>query len=333
MGFFFIIRRVFNMNKRINYGHISRFARDEQGQALVIMALAVIVLIGIVAATVDIGYARDQKINLQKSADAAALAGARELVDGVDVYDAVLDNILAQGLSESDIINKVDIQNLDPDSDVQVKVELNTDRELFFFKALGIGSAKIEASSTAGYYPVEGLGGLLPFGLPENIVDDMEASGTNGMIVYQKDNQDWTGGNYGFVNLENDSGSPSSLLGEWTTNGYPGVINVLDHIKTVPGAGLNSTHFDAIPIYIDNGTLLYVPIIREIPPGDGNYDPNEEVEVAGFAQIIFTKLEGHGSGIKLYAEYQNPPGKLFVPGVAGDETTEDTGIYSISLIQ
>jgi hypothetical protein len=64
--------------------------RDETGQALVIVTVALAVLFGCVALVLDIGYAYYVKRSMQASADAAALAGAQELPDsgGAEVVAA-----------------------------------------------------------------------------------------------------------------------------------------------------------------------------------------------------------------------------------------------------
>lgn len=55
--------------------------KDESGQALVIVALSLVVLLGATALSVDLGMAYNAKAKLQAAADAAALAGAQDLPD------------------------------------------------------------------------------------------------------------------------------------------------------------------------------------------------------------------------------------------------------------
>src|SRR4051812_46344703 len=54
-------------------------AGRERGQVLVIMALAMIALLGITGVAVDMGYAYAHRREVQNAADAAALAGALKL--------------------------------------------------------------------------------------------------------------------------------------------------------------------------------------------------------------------------------------------------------------
>jgi Flp pilus assembly protein TadG len=58
-----------------------RAARDESGQALVLVAITMVVLLGFVGLAIDVGNAYFTQRELQKAADAAALAGALELPD------------------------------------------------------------------------------------------------------------------------------------------------------------------------------------------------------------------------------------------------------------
>ena len=59
-----------------------RRARGERGQILALVALALVVLLGICAFAIDVGYAYYAKRQLQSATDAAALAGAQDLPNG-----------------------------------------------------------------------------------------------------------------------------------------------------------------------------------------------------------------------------------------------------------
>src|SRR5215475_1233585 len=53
--------------------------RAERGQALVIVALLMTVLIGLMGLVIDAGYAYSERRQIQNAADSAALNGARDL--------------------------------------------------------------------------------------------------------------------------------------------------------------------------------------------------------------------------------------------------------------
>ena len=60
----------------------------EKGQALVLLALAVIVIFGFAAFAIDVGHLYHVKDQLQVAADASALAGAAELDGSTTVAQA-----------------------------------------------------------------------------------------------------------------------------------------------------------------------------------------------------------------------------------------------------
>lgn len=64
--------------------YLLRQPKNERGQALVIVLLALTVLLGMSALAIDVGHAYFAQRSLQSSADAAALAGAQALPDTAD---------------------------------------------------------------------------------------------------------------------------------------------------------------------------------------------------------------------------------------------------------
>ena len=63
--------------------------RGERGQFLVLFVLALVVMLGFVALTIDVGLAFQERRNAQNGADAAALAAAEDLRDGKGTAVAV----------------------------------------------------------------------------------------------------------------------------------------------------------------------------------------------------------------------------------------------------
>lgn len=70
-----------------------RLENEESGQALILVALMMVILLGFGALVVDVGYMRWQKISLQTAADSAALAGAMSIPE--------LDDIKVKGVTVS----------------------------------------------------------------------------------------------------------------------------------------------------------------------------------------------------------------------------------------
>lgn len=64
---------------------VSKFKKllyEDKGQALVLVAITLTVLLGFAALAIDYGYLSHQKRKLQNAADAGALAGVQELSEG-----------------------------------------------------------------------------------------------------------------------------------------------------------------------------------------------------------------------------------------------------------
>lgn len=85
--------------------HCAR-CKDESGQAMIQVIVTMLVIIGFVALAVDFGRAYSDRRNLQNAADAAALAGARELCLGNSNTAAVAkarDYLTRNGVAAGDI--------------------------------------------------------------------------------------------------------------------------------------------------------------------------------------------------------------------------------------
>ena len=61
--------------------------RKRRGTILVLAAFLLIVMMGMLAFSIDLGYMMKVRAELQRATDAAALAGAGSLVDGADVAE------------------------------------------------------------------------------------------------------------------------------------------------------------------------------------------------------------------------------------------------------
>jgi hypothetical protein len=158
--------------------------------------MAAIPLLGMVAFSVDYGYLLKARTDLQRAADAAALAAAQSLVPDVGTlpdectiraivrsYAAanagnrftVLDADIEIGRFEpSTIYSKVVITRTGTYFDT-VRVTLRRDgvsnprAQLFFAKAIGFGEATITATATAALQKASGLkagSDVLPFAVP-----------------------------------------------------------------------------------------------------------------------------------------------------------------------
>ncbi len=131
--------------------------RDESGQVLVLVAIAMVALLGMVGLVLDVGHAYYVHRALQADADAAATAGANELpsaanaVATAQAYSGspggknVRDNI--PGVSTTTTTKCLSQAPCNPVNAVVVKE--HTDVSTFFARIVGVDSIGVTASATA----------------------------------------------------------------------------------------------------------------------------------------------------------------------------------------
>ncbi len=134
-----------------------RGLRQREGSVLAIVAVMMVALLAIVALAVDLGMAYTGRAEAQRTADAAALAGASAFLDYIEPLDAVPDaNARAYDYVARNVVRN---EHVDPDQDVNVeiwpdeqKVRVWVQRRglgTWFARFLGIDQLTISAAATA----------------------------------------------------------------------------------------------------------------------------------------------------------------------------------------
>jgi Flp pilus assembly protein TadG len=133
----------------------------ESGQVLILVAFMLIGLLGIAALVIDAGGKNLTKTQLQNAADAAALAGARNLPENptLAVSDATA-YAVANGLS-SDAITIA----LGPDNK-SITVRLDRTSNALFSKIFGVSSSTVAADATAKVGIAASVPWIVPFVIP-----------------------------------------------------------------------------------------------------------------------------------------------------------------------
>ncbi len=130
---------------------VKKIVGNEQGQAFVLTALLMVVLIVLVASVVDIGMAQLEKRKIQNAVDAAALAGAQELPD-----DQATAKDIAEQVAEDNGAKKENVQVEFPESN-QIEVMYETVVPYIFARVIGFVDVGISAKAVAEKLPdIEG---------------------------------------------------------------------------------------------------------------------------------------------------------------------------------
>jgi Flp pilus assembly protein TadG len=140
-----------------------KMLNEESGQVLVVFAVVLAVLLGFAALSLDLGVAYVTKSELQRAADAAALAGVQELPDDPTQASTYAQTYLTNnGVKASDNIT-IAIAG----DNKSITVTVNRTSPKFFAKIFGINNNSISANSTATTGIAASVPWIVPFVIPE----------------------------------------------------------------------------------------------------------------------------------------------------------------------
>jgi Flp pilus assembly protein TadG len=127
-----------------------KILRDESGQTLILVALALTCVLGLVGVATDVGLLFHFKRNLQIAADSAAVAGALQLkLNSANVSSAAMAAAAKNGISSGLIVNNPPSSGPHSTSAAYVEVIITQSEPLFFAKVLGLTSISVAARAVA----------------------------------------------------------------------------------------------------------------------------------------------------------------------------------------
>ena len=265
------------MNKKRKRLQIKLILCNQKGSVLVLIALAMVAILGIAALAVDAGALYLERRELQNAVDAAALAGAKELPMSESLaVDKAKEYALLNGILVDELDNPVVSEDL---RDVTVTATKNV--PFYLARALNVLSSDnrfndtdISATATASVGPYAGGQGVLPFGIPENSMVD-------GLFTLKEGAQGQTpqpGWYYFFFK------GGASTLKEWILEGYPDPVRVNEIYET--SQGNKTSVLEAALERIDKGeTEVIVPIITTDPEDPDVVLGNKEWQIVSFALL------------------------------------------------
>ncbi len=339
--------------------------RNKRGQTAVLFTLVIASLLGAMALCSDVGVLYYTSIQLQKAADAAALAGAGFFGPNTPqtptcswnsqssgAQDAACDYVLSNGIAKGYItsINSPAVGVTTVPSGAQsVQVQLKrTDIPVFFGKVIGLTSLTAIGNATAiGPMPIQTLTqGLFPVGVQYPATMTYNTPYT----LSEKSSGQFGPGNWGWLNLPQCSPVGSDPPSSYHAGGVPNLTtnvtygstcrySVGDTITPETGAQGNSNP-PAAAIVTRIGSGGAPPTDQnQISVSDGqlvvvplvdwnsNNGKSTTVEVKGFAAFWLTSLSGQGASITLTGEFVKLVDNY---GIGGTGT--DWGSYSAPIL-
>jgi hypothetical protein len=136
----------------------------ERGQTLLLFVLALAVLLGFTAMSVDVGLLFHDRRHLQNSADAAALAGVAELPKKpLTAMEKAEEWAASNGVPASEI-KTIEVRTTDVPNDT-LYVELEKEFDWVFGRAVGMDTDAVSASAAAQIRSLTGTSNLMPWAI------------------------------------------------------------------------------------------------------------------------------------------------------------------------
>jgi len=304
------------------------FLSGRRGQLLIVSALVTVVMVAMLALSVDIGQIAVEKARLQNAADSAVLAATRVLAD-----ERIAGEAEVTCRAQARIAGTAIFQANTPDA--RVLLEFGTRDEsghfvpvaedtaatavrasafrdstapgaelpLFFAPFFGVDSSRVETQAIARVsYKITGVyEGLSPFAVPKDHVPGIGGE----MIFYPANSDEYNQGLgldsvapgcWGLLNLDGGDLSTTELL-EWIANGYNGGIELGPEDNSVWING--TTGFRAAmnkPLQDVRGRTFIMSVYDQVV-GNGS---NGSFRIVGFllATITDAKLVGNNPYVK-----------------------------------
>jgi Flp pilus assembly protein TadG len=307
--------------------------RDERGQAFVLAALMIVMLLGMGAFVVDVGSWYRTHRQLQATADAAALAGAQMLPT-----DAAAAKATAQSYADKNggnvLGSNIVITSKYGTNDV-ISVKAAKTEQGIFSNVLSIASADISASAKARTDNPVSVLHVAPMVVHCNHPLIQKCNSGSGMPVFNQQttlNYDPMGapGAFGMLNLNKSGGTPgSSEEADWILRGFGEYLDVNKDYLSDPGAKFSSDQVQAaLQDRMENDPVLLFPVFRTLN-GTGQ---NAKYFVIGWIGFHLTTFEMQGNSATLTGYFTT----YITQGVlasGGASTAVNFGVKSIQLIE
>jgi hypothetical protein len=288
---------------------------NERGSTILMVTLSMTALLSIVALAVDVGMLFDVRTEAQRTADAAALAGAGTFMmkGDLDAADEDVARATAIDIGERNLVYGDSAEILPEDVDVNLEAgrvtvtvrrvgERGNSIPTWFANVFGVGEADVAARATAEIAPAGAATCLKPFAVPDVFLDvdgegdydagtDLYVPGDNGYGSSWRNPGEPGDDGLGYIN---DFGRPIILKGGGPNGGGNG---------NGKGGGGSSA-------YPGTGPSWYYP--WAMPPPDGG-------PANGASRYRWNIANCNPVVVSVEDEYDVEPGAMTGPTVQGVE--------------
>lgn len=302
--------------------------KSEDGVVMVIAALMLVVLLGATALAIDTGRIYLTRTRLQKAADAAALAGAQQLIM---TENPVLAEDAGEQYIDANLRSPYQASLTSDPASGQFSVTLSQDVNFLFAPVLGYRKKTVSVNAAAGASTIVRVRNVVPFG----VLEQEFQYGRQYILKYGAGSDSGSfHGNYCALAL---GGNGANVYRNNIKYGYQGEIAVGDLVTTEPGnmAGPTDDGVSYRKSLCTNGCnyatqieancprVVIAPVVDTLPNGRG------QTTVKGFAAFFLEETQSGSKGQK------DVVGRFLRWAATGqtDENGENYGVYSVRLIQ
>ena len=301
---------------RVRGFSLTRLRDDEQGAVLAIVAISLLVLLGMLVLTFDLGHGVALKRNMVNAADAGALAAAREcgLAKGEASAKAAAGELVADNNGAATVTGfQIDPNpavcsgagNPDPDGKNTVTVTVSVPQEYFFAQILGFDGGTVVASATAKW-TLE-LSGPAPLKVEALKVDQCLKGGSGSSCYVGYEN---VGSQYGWLNFPEgwpEEGEPNPPASCPSTGGANDLKNYIGQMGGVGTSGGFHPTLWNIPVWVcakpgDNASAQHA--IQDWIDTFGNPPPPQPRPVVSFPVVAPASAPCPAEGC--WPRYGNP---------------------------
>lgn len=300
---------------------IKKVTKNKKGSTIVLLAAAMVSLLGLTAMVVDVGHLVAAKYKLVNAADASSLAGANEL-GRRPASDPGREMAARQTALDCALKNDTVSPNITVDGN-KVTVDAVKTVDFYFAPVLGIHSGQVSAHAAARSGSLRSYRGIVPLVIKEdNFIPGQPYTLKSGKPI--------SPGNFGGMDINDSSGA--SDYSEYIKNGYPEEVLIGGTQQTEPGNMTGPSA--AIQTRIDQCTdgctwdsfkpgcyrIITIPTHNETKSFNGK----EDFVVTGFATFfVISTRPGEIEGI-----YVNAPGDGKI-----DFNEPINGLYGVKLVE
>lgn len=224
-----------------------RIKDQEHGDALIIVAVSMVFIMGILALVIDLGLAYLSTGEQQKAADAAVYSSGR-LLPIETGNTAKINQIKESAVSYASLngfanITKDDVVlgKIRNGQYTEIRVTVNKSAPMYFAKIFGINNLDLSRSAVAKLSPVIRTSGVVPIGLTKAEIEARIASHNLTHVTLKYGVHGGSTSFFGALDLDGKGGGASDYR-IWIAQGYAGEISVGDVLLEESGNMVGPTY-------------------------------------------------------------------------------------------